>query len=157
MTLLERIRNEPALVSGFLLAVFNLFAVDPEMSGPVIQLAGIAVPLILGLIVRQNVAGPKTAETLARGTLQQEATPAQRRKAREILGNGPVEGAVIPLELKRLAEQYAHLLPLPYAEIVAKGGLIALELALKTAQNAARRPATYDESKDAIRDLGSKL
>jgi hypothetical protein len=137
--------------------LLNLFITSEADVEAWASVAATLAPVLLGLFVWSKVAGPKTAETLAKGTLQQQATPAQKSKAKQVLGQSAVEGTVIPPDLRRLAEQYAHLLPLPYPTIVAQGGLVALELALKTAQKAAKRPATFDEGKDAIRDLGGEL
>lgn len=153
----QSLANRPPIIMSFAGALLLMFGVELNIPPEIETVLLLAIPSLFGYLASRFTVGPQTGKTLARGTLQQEATPTQRRKANEILGNGQVEGTVIPPELRRLAEQYAHLLPIPYPAIVAQGGLVALELALKTAQNAARRPASYEESKDTIRDLGGKL
>ncbi len=151
-------KQEPAIIVGALtsalapLAAFGLDIFSPEQAAAIVGFVSATAVLIRGLVY-----SPESAETLAKGTLQSRPTPRQAAKAKTVLGIDPSGGTVIPPELKRLAEQYAHLLPFPYASIVAEGGLVALEIALKTAQNAARRPTTWDESKDVIKDLGKGL
>ena len=62
MTLLERLRNEPALISGFLLALSNIFIVDKELANSLTTVISASLPLVLAVFVRQNVDGPQTAK-----------------------------------------------------------------------------------------------
>jgi hypothetical protein len=149
--------NRPPVVLGFAGSLLLLFGIDLNIPSEIEAVLLMAIPSAFGYLASRFTVGPQTGKTLVEGTLQSEPTPKQRAKANEILGNSQAQGTVIPPDLRLLAERYAHLLPLPYPTIVAQGGLVALELALKTAQKAAERPATYDEGKDAIRDLGGKL
>jgi hypothetical protein len=151
-------KKEPALLLGVIQALIVLgvafgLQLTAEQTGAILAV----LAALIALLTRQQVASPATAETLARGTLQSNPTPKQQTKAKEILGIPAQAGTVIPPDLRLLAEQYAHLLPIPYPQIVAQGGLVALELALKTAQNAAKRPATWEESEAVIKDLGKGL
>jgi hypothetical protein len=145
-TFIDRLANEPVLIKSFVVAALNLFITSESDVEAWATVAATLAPLLLGFFVRSKVAGPKTAETLAHGTLQQQATPEQKTKARQVLGRSDYEGTVIPPELRRLAEQYAHLLPIPYPQIVAQGGLVALELAIQTAQKTVKRAPTSEEA-----------
>lgn len=153
----QSLANRPPVVMGFAAALMLMFGVELNIPPEIETVLLLAVPSVFGYLASRFTVGPQTGKTLAEAALQEKPTPTQARKANEILGRDPNQGTVIPPELRRLVEQYGHLLPLPYAQIVATGGLVALELALKTAQNAAKRPASFEEGKDAIRDLGKEL
>lgn len=98
MTFLERVRNEPALITGVLLAVFNLLAIDTETSSSIVTIISAVLPLVLAAVVRQNVSGPVTSKTLA------EAVETVKDRA---LRNpdAPVESAAPPLKAVRAAKR----------------------------------------------------
>lgn len=62
MSFTERLRNEPALISGFLLALFNIFITDKELASSLTTVISASLPLVLAVFVRQNVDGPVTAK-----------------------------------------------------------------------------------------------
>ncbi len=149
--------NRPPVIMSFAAALLLMFGVELNIPPEIETVLLLAVPPFFGWLASRFTVGPQTGRVLAEGTLQNSPTPTQQTKAKEILGIPEAAGTVIPPELRRLAEQYAHLLPIPYPQIVSQGGLVALELALKTAQKAAERPATWEESKAVIKDLGKDL
>lgn len=154
----QLLRTEPAVIVGtvqsilVLVAAFGFDLISPEQAAAIVAFVSAAT-----ILIRSVVASPATAATLARGTLQTKPTPRQTDKAKSILGIDQDRGVVVPPELKRLAIEYAKYLPMPYPEIVAAVGVAGLEVAVKAAQNATKRPLTRDESKEAIRDLGADL
>jgi hypothetical protein len=71
--LINRIRKEPALVSALLLAIFNLLGLAPETSNSILQIVGVVLPLVLGLLVRRSV----TPTTKLQQSTDKKRTPAR--------------------------------------------------------------------------------
>ena len=122
---LERLQREPTLITGLLIAVFNLFAVDQATSNSVVSIVSAAIPLLAALILRQAV------------------TPV----ASPQLGTGePPEHFLIA------AQVVEHLLPLPAKALWAKYGAEGAWALVEMAQKAAKRPLTPQEGEAALED-----
>lgn len=64
---LECLQNNPVLIKAVVVALCNLFALSQADAEAWATAVSVVLPLVAGFVVRQLVAGPKTARELAEG------------------------------------------------------------------------------------------
>jgi hypothetical protein len=155
-------RQEPALIVGAiadmlaLLAAFGFKLLTPEQAGAVIAFVSSATILTHSLVY-----SPATAEQIKEQrdilaetvvTADQTGTvPYQGTKtAKKVLGQAV--DLVVPPGLMAEALKWGL-----SQNFVLAAGVELTKQAIAAAKEASKRPATYDESKDVIRDLGKEL
>lgn len=155
-------RQEPAVIVGAvqallaLVAAFGLEWITPEQAAALVAFISAAT-----LLIRSTVYAPATAEEIKaqRDLLAETVRTADEtgsvsykgaKTAKQVLG----EGAATIISPALSAALVAAGLPANYAVLV---GPKAAQMAVDAVNQARRRPLDRDESRDAIREIGSEL
>lgn len=132
-------KREPALVLGLVQAALVL-AVSFGLQLSAEQTTAIAglMAALFAFVTRSQVSSPATTETLAKGTLRTQASPAQTEKAAEVLG--------VPASLIQEAVKFAAqgILPTNWAALIVGADYSALA---KAVEKARQRPLNDAELK----------
>ena len=85
MTFVERLRNEPVMLTALAVAILNILIDDKAEASRWVDLAKVVVPLGLGMFARQQVTGPVTSEKIAQGNVNPPASPEAVAESEKIL------------------------------------------------------------------------